>query len=126
MVSPAEQSVLDALRTKKRMTIRTLSEITGIESLRLGISLQMLLAGGFVRIPAEGYYSAYPPHVPVVFGSIVRAGRPVTARQIREDTGVDAYHVRGAIQSLRRDRRIAYHSFCRDGRNKTKRWRLVG
>ena len=126
MVSPAEQSVLDALRTKKRMTIRTLSEITGIESLRLGISLQMLLAGGFVRIPAEGYYAAYPPHVPVVFGSIVRAGRPVTARQIREDTGIDVIHVRGAIQSLRHDRRIVYHSICRDGRSRSKRWRLVG
>ena len=126
MVSPVEQHILDALRTKQRVTLGTLSELTGIETLRLGISLQTLYAACFVRIPAEGYYSAYPPHVPVVFGSIVRAGRPVTARQIREDTGVDAYHVRGAIQSLRRDRRIAYHSFCRDGRNKTKRWRLVG
>ena len=125
-MSPVEQHILDALRTKQRVTLGTLSELTGIETLRLGISLQTLYAACFVRIPAEGYYSAYPPHVPVVFGSIVRAGRPVTARQIREDTGVDAYHVRGAIQSLRRDRRIAYHSFCRDGRNKTKRWRLVG
>ena len=125
-MSPAERNILDALGTKKRVTLGTLSELTGIEILRLGISLQTLYAACFVRIPAEGYYAAYPPHVPVVFGSIVRAGRPVTARQIREDTGIDVIHVRGAIQSLRHDRRIVYHSICRDGRSRSKRWRLVG